>query len=57
VLRKPKIFTCCDTGGSRPGNQQRPKTTSLKAVAILPLWLKQHTSLKNLKVHVASIDS
>jgi len=28
-----------------------------KSVAILPLWLKRHTSLKNLKVHVASIDS
>jgi hypothetical protein len=28
-----------------------------KSVAILPLWPRQHTSLKNLEVPVASIDS
>ena len=28
-----------------------------KSVAILPLLLRRHTSLKNLKVHVGSIDS
>jgi hypothetical protein len=28
-----------------------------KSVAILPLWLRRHTSLKNLKLHVGSIDS
>jgi hypothetical protein len=33
-----------------------PQTASLTAVAILPLLQKRHARLKNLKVHVASID-
>jgi hypothetical protein len=37
-------------------NRLRPQTASLTAVAILPLWLKQHTLLKSLQMHEASID-
>jgi hypothetical protein len=36
---------------------RRAPNRKFKRVAILPLWLRQHTSLKNLKMPVASIDS
>ena len=38
------------------GNQPHPNR-KFKSVAILPLWQRQHTSLKNLEVPVTSIDS
>jgi hypothetical protein len=34
-----------------------PQNRKFNGVAILSLWLKQHTSLKNPKLDVASIDS
>ena len=54
----------CSPSNAPPllGFEGRPAIRSaqnrkFKSVAILPLWLKQHTSLKNLKMHVASIHS
>src|ERR1700738_3459904 len=47
----------CTERSPEPLPARRAPNRKFKRVAILPLWLRQHTSLKNLKMPVASIDS
>ena len=51
LLERPRV------DGIGGGAISSAPNRKFKSVAILPLWLRRHTSLKNLKLHVGSIDS